>query len=154
MQRARAEAPAGKPHVTVLLVDQADFGAAPSHPESARFDDARRASPIFRPSPTLFRSVDLGHQTKREPRQEIHPRTKCPRWCPACKMTNQKQLRRTIVFSSHSSEPMVDECRLPDTGPGNNCNDIDILVCPCTIQESDILLPTKNIASCNGQSGY
>ena len=49
---------------------------------------------------------------------------------------------------------MVDQRGLPDTRPGNDCNDIYILVCPCGIQESDILLSTKNIAACNGQSGY
>ena len=49
---------------------------------------------------------------------------------------------------------MVDERGLPDTGPGNDRNDIDILVCPCIIQEDDILLSTKNIASCNRQTGY
>ena len=57
------------------------------------------------------------------------------------------------MVSGHPSEPMVDERGLPDTSPGNNCNDIYILVCPCVIQESDILLSTKNIASSNGQSG-
>src|SRR4029077_15534635 len=46
------------------------------------------------------------------------------------------------------------ECRLPNTGPRNDCNDIYILVCPCSIQESDILLSTKNIAPCYGQSCY
>ena len=64
------------------------------------------------------------------------------------------ELRRPIMFSRHPSEPMVDERRLPDTSPGNDCNDIYILVCPRSIQESDILLSTKNIAPCNGQSGY
>src|SRR5271165_3739304 len=64
------------------------------------------------------------------------------------------ELRRTITFSSHPSEPLVDERRLPDTRPGNDCNDIYLLLRPCIIQESDILLSTKNIASCNGQSGY
>src|SRR5262245_23411897 len=49
---------------------------------------------------------------------------------------------------------MVNERRLPDPSPGNNCNDVDILVCPCTIQKSNILLSTKNIASCNRQPGY
>ena len=49
------------------------------------------------------------------------------------------------MFSSHPSEPMVNERRLPDTGPGNDRNDIYLLVCPCIIQESDILLSTKNI---------
>src|SRR5258708_30209266 len=58
------------------------------------------------------------------------------------------------MFSRHPSEPMVNQRGLSDTGPGNNCNDIYILLCPCTIQKSDILLSTKNIASGNGQSGY
>src|SRR5260370_23380331 len=62
----------------------------------------------------------------------------------------KNKLRSTIMFSSHPSEPMVDDRGLPDTGPCNNCNDVDILVCPCTIQKSDVLLSTKNITSCNG----
>src|ERR1700730_1520650 len=66
----------------------------------------------------------------------------------------KNELSRTIMFSSHPSEPMVHQRRLPDTGPGNDCNDIDMLVCPCIIQESEILLSPKNIASSNGQSGY
>src|SRR6516162_9307473 len=66
----------------------------------------------------------------------------------------KNQLRRTIMFSSHPSEPMVDECGFSDPSPGNDCNDIDILVCPCTVQKSNILLSTKNITSRNGQSGY
>jgi len=49
---------------------------------------------------------------------------------------------------------MVDERGLPDTSPGNDGNDIYVLVGPCTIQESDVLLTTKQIASGNGQSGY
>src|SRR5215469_18064097 len=49
---------------------------------------------------------------------------------------------------------MVDQCGLSDTSPGNDCNDVDFLLCPRTIQKSDIPLSTKNIASCNGQSGY
>src|SRR6516162_4394916 len=58
------------------------------------------------------------------------------------------------MISSHSSEPMVDQRGLPDTCPGNNRNDIHSLVCPRTIQKSNILLSTKQIASCNRQSGY
>src|SRR5271166_4051871 len=58
------------------------------------------------------------------------------------------------MFSSHPSEPMANECGLSDTSPGNDCNDVDNLVRPCTIQKSDILLSTKNFASCNRQSGY
>src|SRR5271169_4833621 len=62
----------------------------------------------------------------------------------------KNKLCRTIMVSSHPSEPMVNERGLSDPSPGNNCNDVDILVCPCTIQKSDILLSTKNIASGNG----
>src|SRR5271165_3259769 len=66
----------------------------------------------------------------------------------------KNELRRTIMFSSHPSKPMVDQRRFSDPRPGNNCDDVDILVCPSTIQKSDILLSTKNITSGNGQSGY
>src|SRR5215468_4532156 len=66
----------------------------------------------------------------------------------------KNQLRRTIAFSSHPSQPMVDERGLSDAGPGNDCNDIDVLVCPSTIQKSDILFSAKNIAPGNGQPGY
>src|SRR6516162_11145263 len=89
MQRVRAEAPGAKAHAAVLLVDQADFGAAPTHPGSIRFGDARRAWPVFRPSPTPFRAADLGHRTKGEPHQEIHPLTKSAHWCPVCRKTSQ-----------------------------------------------------------------
>ena len=52
------------------------------------------------------------------------------------------------------SQPMVDERGLSDTRPGNYRNDIYIRVCPCIVQESDILLSPKNIAACNRQCGY
>src|SRR5467141_44730 len=58
------------------------------------------------------------------------------------------------MFSSHVSEPMVNQRGFSDTGPGDDCHDVDILVCPRTIQKSDILLSTKNITSGNGQPGY
>src|SRR5580704_11610632 len=61
----------------------------------------------------------------------------------------ENKLRRTIMLSSHPSEPMVNERGLPDTGPGNDGNDIYLGICPCIIQESDILLSAKYIASCN-----
>src|SRR6516165_475730 len=53
------------------------------------------------------------------------------------------KLCRTIMFNSHSSEPMVDERGLPNTSPGSNCNNIDLLVCPCLVQKSDVLFTTK-----------
>src|SRR6266436_6627588 len=62
----------------------------------------------------------------------------------------KNKLCRAIMVSSHPSKPMVHERGLSDPGPGNDCNDVDILVCPCTIQKSDILLSPKNIASRNG----
>src|SRR6516164_6797538 len=55
---------------------------------------------------------------------------------------------------SHPSEPMVNERGFPDPSPSNDCNDVDIILCPGTIQESDALLSTKNIASRYGQPGY
>src|SRR5208283_3746288 len=59
----------------------------------------------------------------------------------------KNELCRAIMFSCHPSEPMVNERGLTDPSPGNDCNDVDILVCPCTIQKSDIVLSTKNIVS-------
>src|ERR1700730_739208 len=82
----------------------------------------------------------------------------CGRSLPAAALSVEgpakNKLRSTIMFSSHASKPMVDKRGLPDTSPGNDCNDIYMLVCPGIIQESDIFLSTKNIASCNGQSRY
>src|ERR1700751_2201415 len=89
MQRVRAEAPGAKAHAAVLLVDQADFGVAPTQPGSIRLGDARRAWPVFRPSPMLFQAVDLDRQTSEERHQEIHLQTKCPHWYPVCKKTSQ-----------------------------------------------------------------
>src|SRR6516164_236044 len=62
----------------------------------------------------------------------------------------KNKLCRTIMLGRHSSEPMVDERGLSNAGPGNDCNDVDILVCPSTIQKSNILLATEKIASSNG----
>src|SRR5271157_1109390 len=62
----------------------------------------------------------------------------------------KNELRRTILFSSHPPEPMVDERRLPNTGPSSDCDDIYLWICPGRVQESDILLSTKNISSSNG----
>src|SRR5215469_13944218 len=82
----------------------------------------------------------------------------CRRSVPAGALSVERptknKLCRAIVVSSHSSEPMIDDCRLPDTGPGHDGNDIYMLVCPRIIQEGDIHFSTKNIASCNGQPGY
>src|SRR5208283_2028153 len=66
----------------------------------------------------------------------------------------KNKLCRTIMVSSHPSEPMVNERGLSDPSPGNDCNDVDILVCPCPIQKSDILFSTKNITSGDRQFGY
>src|ERR1700730_11690968 len=66
----------------------------------------------------------------------------------------KNKLRRTIMFSSHPSEPMVNERRFPDTSPGNDGNDIYMLGRPSFVQKGDILLSTKKVASCYWQSGY
>src|SRR5215813_3382116 len=77
----------------------------------------------------------------------------CGRSAPTCALSVQgpakNELRRTIMFSSHSSEPMVKERRLPDTSPGNDCDDIYLWICTGIIEESDILLSTKNISPSN-----
>src|SRR5580704_12418836 len=61
----------------------------------------------------------------------------------------KNELRRTVILSSHLSKPMVNERGLTDPSPGNDRNDIYLLICPCIIQKSEILLSTKNIASGN-----
>src|SRR5271170_7176309 len=77
----------------------------------------------------------------------------CRRSVPSAALTvegpTKNKLCRTIMVSSHASEPMVNERRLSDPSPRDDCHDIYILVRPCIIQESDILLSSKNIASCN-----
>ena len=123
---------------------------APSHPESTRFDVGRRASRVSRLSPTAFRGVDLHLQTKLKQPQEIHLLTSVPTATLFVKRPAKNQLRRGIMSSSHSPEPMVDKRRFSDTGPGNDCDDIYVRVCPSVIQGSDILLSAKKIASCTG----
>src|SRR5271165_49560 len=82
----------------------------------------------------------------------------CGRRAPTCALSVEgpakNELRRTIIFSSHPPEPMVDQRRLAHTRPSHNSHNVDMRVCPGPIQESDILFSTKHIASCNGQSGY
>jgi hypothetical protein len=58
------------------------------------------------------------------------------------------------MLGSHPPKPMVDERGLPDPSPGNDRYDVYVLVRPRLIQKSDIFLSPKNIASCDGQSGY
>src|SRR5246500_1502326 len=78
----------------------------------------------------------------------------CGRSLPAAALSvegpSKNKLCRTIMVSSHPSQPMINERGLSDASPGNNCNDVDILVCPCTIQKSEILRSTKDITSGNG----
>jgi hypothetical protein len=101
-----------------------------------------------------FRAADLDLQTRRERVKKFVGGRSASTRALSVKGPAKNELRRTIVFNSHPSEPMIDERRLPDTSPGNNGNDIYLLVCPCSIQESDIRLSTKNITPCNRQSGY
>src|SRR5262249_36769957 len=93
-----------------------------------------------------------------KPRQSRIKKFICGRSTPtstlAIERPTKNKLCRTIMFSSHSSEPMVDECGLSDAGPGNDGNDVDILLCPCTVQKNDVFIATENIASGDGQSGH
>src|ERR1700737_915472 len=47
----------------------------------------------------------------------------------------KNKLCRTIMVSSHPSQPMVDDRGFSNPGPGKDCNDIHMLVCPCIIEE-------------------
>src|ERR1700675_960843 len=66
----------------------------------------------------------------------------------------KNQLRRTIMFGGHPSQPMINQRRFSDPSPSNDCNDVDTLVCPATIQKSNILLSPENIASRDRQFGH
>src|ERR1700751_2267863 len=77
--------------------------------------------------------------------QEFVCRRGVPAGALSVKGPTKNKLCRAIMVSSHPSEPMVNERGLSDTGPGDDRNDVDILVCPCTIQKSEILLSAKNI---------
>src|SRR5215469_8582981 len=61
----------------------------------------------------------------------------------------KNELGRAIAFGSHLPEPIVEQRRLPDTGPGNDCDDIYVWIRPGSVKESDILLATKKLSSCN-----
>src|SRR6516162_10249771 len=93
-----------------------------------------------------------------KPRESGIEKFICRRSVPPCALSVERpaknELCRAILFSSHSSEPMVDQRRFSDSAPGSNCNHIDLLVCPCIVQESDVLFTTKKITSCDRQSGY
>src|ERR1700693_1201041 len=75
----------------------------------------------------------------------------CGRGLPAAALSvegpTKNKLRRTVMLGTHPPEPMINQRGFPDTSPGNNRNDVDILVRPCGIQVSNVLLPTKDIAS-------
>src|ERR1700746_721908 len=70
---------------------------------------------------------------------------------PACTLSVEEpaenELRRTIVFSSHSPEPTVDKGGLPDTSPSDDANDVHVLVRQRTTQESHIFLCPKHTPS-------
>src|SRR6476469_1603246 len=59
----------------------------------------------------------------------------------------KNQFRSTIVLRSHGSKPMIDERRLSNPTPGNDCNDIDIRIFPRGIHEREILLAAEKLAS-------
>jgi hypothetical protein len=86
-----------------------------------------------------------------ENREQCSPGSEHVRSEEGISSLNSRKLSRSVIVRTHPSKPMVNERRLPDTGPGNYGDDIHLL--PRIIQESDIFLPSKNIASCDGQPG-
>ena len=136
-------------------MDQADFGPAPVHLEQ---DKVRRCATRFANlSPFSHAVPSRGSASPNQVMGSVQEFV-CGRSVPAAALSvkgpAKNQLSRTIMVSSQLSEPMVNQRGLPDTGPGNDRNDVDIFVCPCAIQESDVLISTKNIASGEGQFGY
>src|SRR5215471_1097670 len=90
-----------------------------------------------------------------EPGQSRVKKFICGRSAPAGALSVEgpakNQLRRTVMLGSHQPEPVVNQRGLSNPGPGNDCYDVDILVCPGSIQESNVFFPPKNIARCDGQ---
>jgi hypothetical protein len=58
------------------------------------------------------------------------------------------------MFSAQPPKPMVDQRGFTDPGPCSDGNDINLRVYPRIVQESAVLLTTKQIASGSRQSGY
>src|SRR5690348_9615394 len=78
-----------------------------------------------------------------EPSQSRIKKFICGRSAPTCALSVEgpakNELCRTIMVSSHPSEPMVNQRGFPNPGPGNDCDDIYMLARPCIIQENDVL---------------
>src|SRR6516162_11396346 len=78
----------------------------------------------------------------------------CGRRISACPLPVERptknELRRAILFSRHSPEPMVDQSRLAHARPSNNGHDIDLRVGPGGIQVSEVLFSTKYLTAGNG----
>jgi len=52
----------------------------------------------------------------------------------------KNKFRTTVMFRSHPQEPLINQGRLTGTSPGNDGNDICLLIRPSLIQKSDICL--------------
>src|SRR5271166_4170017 len=78
----------------------------------------------------------------------------CGRSASACPLPVERppkdQVRRTVLVGCQAPQPVVNERGLPDTSPGNDCNDIYTRVFPCIVQKGDIFLSAKKLAPCNG----
>src|SRR5215469_16020508 len=66
----------------------------------------------------------------------------------------KNKLRRTILFSSHPSKPMVDQRRLSGTGPGNDSDYVHLWVRQGCIQECQVSFAPEKLFARHGQSGY
>ena len=116
-----------------LPLDQAEIGAAPSHPNLKRCDDTRSAWPSVHLFPTLFQALDPDLQTTKERCRETRLRTKTARCSPACKKTSRKRVLGTIMLGGDSSEPIIHKRGLSHTRPGANGYNVGLRVCPRTI---------------------
>ena len=94
--------------------------------QPSRTDDQRWATSFANlPYPTPFRAADLGAKPAEEPRiNKFICRRSAATGALSVKRPAKNKLPRTIIFSSHPSEPMVDQRGLADASPGNDCQDI------------------------------
>ena len=112
-----------------FLMDQADFGAAPARPEPIRFDVVATSFASLSPFSQAVPSRGSGSPNQvRAASRNSSADEELSTGALSVEGPTKNELCRTIMFSSHSSEPMVDERGLPDTGPGNDRDDIYMLV--------------------------
>src|SRR6516225_5689653 len=95
-------------------------------------DELRKSLPFFPRCSELW--IRITKPTESRVKKFVCGRSICT-GAPSVERPAKNKLCRTIMVGSHPPQPMVNQGRFPDTGPGNDGNDVDILVCPSMIQK-------------------